>query len=165
MRRWYVVHSQPNGEARATFNLERQGFPVYLPRYLATRRHARRTARIPRPLFPRYLFVQLDPNCDRWRSVNGTYGVAYLVTHGSTPLAVPEGVVETIAAREDAEGVVELDQPTFVSGQRVEIVHGPMATKIGLFDHVADQERIVLLLNLLGRQVRVTLPHVAVLAA
>ncbi len=30
--RWYVVHTQPNGEARADLNLRRQGFATYLPR-------------------------------------------------------------------------------------------------------------------------------------
>ena len=40
--RWFVAHTQPNAEARAVLNLERQGFATYLPRYLKRRRHARR---------------------------------------------------------------------------------------------------------------------------
>ena len=36
-RRWYVVHTQPNGEARADLNLRRQGFATYLPRYARRR--------------------------------------------------------------------------------------------------------------------------------
>ena len=40
--RWYVVQTQVNGEARAAQNLMRQGFEIYLPRYLKRRRHARK---------------------------------------------------------------------------------------------------------------------------
>ena len=40
--RWYVVQTQVNGELKAAQNLVRQGFEVYLPRYLKRRRHARK---------------------------------------------------------------------------------------------------------------------------
>ena len=59
MRRWYVVHTQPQGESRAKANLERQGYEVYLPRCRKWRRHARRAEIVAAPLFPRYLFVRL----------------------------------------------------------------------------------------------------------
>ena len=66
MSRWYVVHTQANGEERARANLERQGFEVYLPRYLKHRRHARRTGPVRRPLFPCYLFVRFDRARTPW---------------------------------------------------------------------------------------------------
>ena len=74
--RWYVVHTQVLGEDRADLNLRRQGFETYLPRYLRTRRHARRVETVARPLFPRYLFVAMDVARDRWRAVQSTFGVA-----------------------------------------------------------------------------------------
>ena len=69
MRLWYVVHTQPQGEARAKANLERQGYEVYLPRCRKWRRHARRADIVAAPLFPRYLFLRLDISCERWRPV------------------------------------------------------------------------------------------------
>ena len=75
MKRWYVVHTRPNGELRAAHNLERQGFKTYLARYIKERRHARKVERIQQPLFPRYVFVNLDTDTDRWRSILGTFGV------------------------------------------------------------------------------------------
>ena len=38
--RWYVVQTQANGEAKAAEHLRRQGYEIYLPRYLKRRRHA-----------------------------------------------------------------------------------------------------------------------------
>ncbi len=165
MKRWYVVHTQQNGEARAVLNLKRQGFETYMPRHIKQRRHARRTERVPRPLFPRYIFVRLDLDQDRWRSVYGTFGVSHLISHGNEPVPVPEGIVEDIRAHENSDGFVELDLPEFESGQKVEVVEGPMTMHTGLFQHMADNRRVVLLLELLGRSVRVTIPRAAVVAA
>ena len=165
MKHWYVVHTQPNGEARATFNLERQGFHVYLPRCLTKRRHARRAEWVQRPLFLRYLFVHIDPECDRWRSINGTFGVNYLIAQEDAPLSVPNSVIEALKSRENDSGLVVPEPTSLRPGQRVEILNGPMAMHIGLFHRMSDNERVVLLLNLLGREVSVTIPYAAVSAA
>jgi transcriptional antiterminator RfaH len=63
--RWYVVHAQPNAEAKVVSHLRNQGFRPYLPRYRKRRRHARRVEDVAAPLFPRYLFVSLDVEAER----------------------------------------------------------------------------------------------------
>src|SRR5690349_20642365 len=75
-RRWYAVQCLSNREGGAAAHLENQNFPVFLPRRRKTCRHARRIETVLVPFFPGYLFVTLDLSKDRWRSVNGTYGVA-----------------------------------------------------------------------------------------
>ncbi len=75
MVRWYAVRTQPNQEARAEHQLQRQGFATFLPRIGKSVRHARKLRQVRAPLFPGYLFVQLDLTRDRWRAVNSTYGV------------------------------------------------------------------------------------------
>lgn len=166
MNRWYVVHTQIHGEGRAQFNLERQNFEVYLPKYRKYRRHARRVEPVGRPLFPRYLFVRFDLERTRWRVINGTVGVAHLVSHGDRPVAVPDQVVDAVKARHDDEGLVVLHPPqSFHPGQKLEIVDGPFAWHSGLFQRLNDNERVVLLLDLLGRQVSVTVAPEVVAAA
>src|ERR1700755_204170 len=93
---WYVVQTQANGEFRAAENLRRQGFEVYLPRYLKRRRHARRVETVAAPLFPSYLFVAIDMATQRWLSIQSTVGVARLVCDGDRPAAVPPHVIETL---------------------------------------------------------------------
>ena len=39
---WYVVQTHAIAEMKASMHLGRQGFEVYLPRFLKRRRHARR---------------------------------------------------------------------------------------------------------------------------
>ena len=161
--RWYVVHTQPHHEVRADVNLRRQGFATYLPRYLRTRRHARRTDTVARPLFPRYLFVTLDLARDRWRAIQSTFGVANLVQAGDEPLTVPSGVVEDIRLREDSDGFVALGlAPGIGPGSRIRLIDGIFEDARGVLERVADDRRVAILLELLGREVRVFVPAASV---
>jgi transcriptional antiterminator RfaH len=164
--RWYVVQTQVNGEARAAENLRRQGYETYLPRYLKRRRHARKVDFIAKPLFPRYMFVAIDVATQRWRSVQSTVGVSRLVTNGDEPAAVPEGVVCALRAREDTKGLVKMEAgPAFAPGDKVRVLAGAFMDNAGLFDGMADHDRVSILLDMLGRQVRVVLDADLVAAA
>jgi transcriptional antiterminator RfaH len=162
---WLVVRTQPCAEEKAQSHLVNQGFVPYLPRYRRRVVHARRARMVLRPLFPAYLFVRFDPARTRWRSINGTVGVRYVLTDGERPRCVPERVVQEIVAREDETGAVTLNGPSLVRGQEVRLVDGPMADVCGIFEQVHDSERVLLLLTLLGRSVRVVVPASAVAAA
>lgn len=159
MTTWYVVYTHPSAEVKAAQNLERQGFRTYLPRYRKRRRHAGRTEMVLRPLFPRYVFVTVDLLQDRWRAILSTFGVSDLLRHGSQPTPVPEGIVDTLKARE-TDGVVT--EPSIAErlkiGDRVELIGGAFAQMICSFQGMADTERVVVLLDLLGRQVRAVVP-------
>jgi transcriptional antiterminator RfaH len=164
--RWYVVQTQVNGEARAAENLRRQGYETYLPRYLKRRRHARKVDFTAKPLFPRYMFVAIDMKAQRWRSIQSTSGVSRLVTNGDVPAVVPEGVVRELKMREDAKGFVKLDTiSAFTPGDKVRVLAGAFMDNAGLFNGVADHNRVSILLDMLGRQVRVVLDPDLVAAA
>ena len=107
---WYAAHTHARDEVKAMLHLRRQGFEVYLPQHLKRRRHARRTDWVPSPLFPRYLFVRMDPEGVRWRAINSTIGVSYLVCNGDRPSPVPPGIVEEIFARTDDDGMVQVSR-------------------------------------------------------
>jgi transcriptional antiterminator RfaH len=137
-------------------HLKNQGFAVYLPRYLKRRRHARRTDWVAMPLFPRYLFVGMDLLRARWRAIRSTVGVADLVCSGGRPAPVPSVVLDAIRAREDGRGLVSLaDAGRFARGDKVRIAEGAFSGLVALFECMSDEDRVVLLLDLLGRQVRV----------
>jgi transcriptional antiterminator RfaH len=164
--RWFVAHTQPNAEAKAVAHLHRQGFDVYWPRYLKRRRHARKIETVAAPLFPRYVFVAVDLAAQRWRSICSTVGVARLVCNGEDPAAVPDGVVAALRGREDVSGFIKLDSRTgFRPGEKVRVLDGAFSSCLGLFEGMADRERIAILLDLLGRKVRVVLDADLVAAA
>jgi transcriptional antiterminator RfaH len=147
-------------------HLVRQGFDVYLPRYLKRRRHARKVETIAAPLFPRYLFVAVDMAAQRWRSIHSTIGVARFVSSGDEPTAVPEGIVEGLKSREDPNGFVKLDcRPRLHLGDQIRVLEGAFADCLGLFEGFSERERVTILLDLLGRKVRVVLDSELVAAA
>lgn len=163
---WYVVQTQVNAEAKAARNLVRQGFEIYLPRYLKRRSHARKIEKVAAPLFPRYLFVQIDMATQRWRSIQSTFGVSHLVTNGSDPAPVAREVLRMLRAKEDKAGFVLMDsRPSFAVGEKVKILAGAFTDVVGLFDGLGDRERVAVLLDLLGQKVRVSMDMDMIVAA
>lgn len=156
-RRWYAVQTQPHKEAFAAENLERQRFPAFLPRIRKTVRHARRQRTVLAPLFPRYLFVALDLSRDRWRSVNGTFGVNALVTDGTRPLPVPQGLVEHLMSAADHFGALDLSD-SLVPGQKVRFLNGPLSDMMGELLALDDAGRARILVEFLGSQRKVIAP-------
>ena len=160
---WCAVHTHALAESKAAFHLRRQGFAVFLPRYRKRRRHARRVEMVPAPLFPRYLFVALDPEETRWRPILSTVGVCDLVRFGARPAAISSEIIAAIRAREDEEGYVATTRIADLrTGEPVRIVAGPLSDVDALFECVDDNDRVTLLLELLGRRVRVHVPAQAV---
>jgi transcriptional antiterminator RfaH len=165
-RGWYVVHTRPHAETKASVHLVRQGFGIYVPRFLKQRRHARRIEKVAAPLFPGYLFVAIDPSTQRWLAIDSTAGVARLVRDGDRPAPVPDGVVAALKDREDADGFVQLiRRPRFSPGDRIRVVGGALCDYHGLYEGMNARERVAILLDLLGRKVRVVLDSEIIEAA
>jgi len=161
--RWYLVHTRPNSERKAEFNLEAQGFKTFLPQIERTVRHARRLTTVRRPLFPRYLFVRLDIGQDRWLCVNGTIGVTRLFTQEGRPVAVPFGIVETLLAHSDA-GLTRLDH-SLAEGQRVRILSGPLANFTATVLRLNARHSVDVLLEIMGAAVSVSVDRRALAPA
>jgi transcription antitermination factor NusG len=162
--RWYVVQTLPCRETMACMQLEAQGFRTFLPRYAKTIRHARRLTTVSAPFFPRYLFVVLDLGRDRWRSVNGTKGVARLLMAGDRPIPLPAGVVEGLAAQCGVDGNMRLGEDLSI-GQCIKILKGPFAELLGRLIRIDDGGRVQVLLRLLGGDVRVSMSRQALMPA
>jgi transcription elongation factor/antiterminator RfaH len=155
--RWYVARTQPHREIQAMRHLQNQSFRVFLPRYLKSRRHGRKFETVLAPLFPRYMFIMLDLNRERWRSVNGTLGVDRLLMRRGIPECVPHGLVEQLANAATEEGVVRCLQ-SLAAGETVRVVAGPFADFIGRLEQLDDHDRVRVLLDILGGKIPVTVP-------
>jgi transcriptional antiterminator RfaH len=157
-KRWYLVHTHPCSENRAAMHLRRQGFEICFPRYLKSRRHARRVETVAAPLFPRYIFVAVDLTDQRWQSIQSTVGVTRLVCRGDNPAEVPHFVINDLNCRLDDRGFVHFEQNTsYKLGEKIRVLDGAFSTCFGLFERITDSERVIILLDLLGRRVRVEL--------
>jgi transcription elongation factor/antiterminator RfaH len=156
--RWYVAYTQPHKEAAAFMHLTEQGFRSFLPRQLKNVRHARKMRTILAPVFPRYMFVILNLDRDRWLSVNGTRGITRLIMVAGWPVPVPPGVVETLVASADPAGKIKL-APGVVKGAKVRLLAGPFADSLGVIERLDEAGRVSLLLRIMNREVRVATTH------
>ncbi len=147
MRAWYLIYSKPQQERLALENLERQGYPSYLPLIRNRRRRKGRYVPIIEPMFPRYLFVHLSDETDNWGPIRSTIGVANLVRFGMQAARVPDSLIEMMEQR-DEEGVQTLAPPVLEPGDQVRIVEGVMAGYEAIFQARTGKERVVLLLQL-----------------
>ena len=162
--RWFLVHTQPKSERKAELNLGAQGFRTYLPQILKTIRHARELRTVRAPLFPRYLFVALDLERDRFLSLRSTFGVSRLLTcRDGRPVPVPTGIVESLVEQSDGN-LTRLDAG-LVKGQCVRILSGPFAELIGTLERLDEAGRVQVLLELMGTAVPVSLHRSALAPA
>jgi len=162
--RWYVVKCQGSRESAASAHLRNQGYRVFLPCHQRNRRHARKIETALFPFFPGYLFVQLDISRERWRSINGTYGVSYLLMHGEAPAPVPVGIVEALRERFNENGVLT-DSLELKAGQLVRIMNGALADFVGKLQKQDSAERVRVLLEIMGGEVSVVVPRAIVAPA
>lgn len=158
MKSWFVVRTKTGVEDRAAWHLGNQGFEAYLPRYRKQVRHARKTQNVLRPVFPGYLFVRIDMEQQRWRAINGTVGVISLVGVGGSPSLLADTIIDTIRASEDKTGAITLARQDLQKGDLVRVREGAFADHVALLEEVCDAKRVILLLDLMGREVRVTAP-------
>ena len=156
--RWYAVQCLSHREFAAAAHLHNQSFEVFLPRRRKVRRHARRVETILVSFFPGYLFVSFDLSRDRWRSINGTHGVASLVMQGDYPAPVPVGVVEALRESCDEMSIIQW-RPKIAPGEPVRVLAGPFSDMIGELDRLEGPGRVRVLLDIMGGRIPAVLPR------
>lgn len=157
VQRWYLVHTKPQKETVAERNLQRQGYETYLPLIQQPRRRRGRWIEMIEPLFSRYLFIHLRPGYDDIRSIRYTIGVRDLVRFTEEPAIVPDQIVQSLRDTADPKsGLHYLKGPVLKPGSKVTIDSGPFAGLKAIFLAETGQERAVVLLEMLGRENRIT---------
>lgn len=151
MVRWYAIQTKPRQEETALIHLQRQGYPCHLPRIRERRLIRRRPVSIAVALFPGYLFAQLDLVRQNIAPIRSTRGVIGLVRFGQAPAPLPEGFVESLHEQDEAPGQEALD---WRAGEALEVTEGPFAGLRAIFAARDGAERVIVLMELLGRTQR-----------
>lgn len=112
--------------------------------FRAGRRRQRRVS-----LFPGYVFIEFENQPARWRAVNGTLGVKYLMMQNEKPALLPESIVETLRANLDEDGTVARHR-FLAPGDKAAVIIGPLANQIGKLLEIDANGRVKILLELLS---------------
>lgn len=156
---WFVAQLRPQGLARAQVHLTNQGFSHFAPELQATTLRAGMIRQTRKPLFPGYLFVSFDPTVRGWSAISSTRGIVRLIgstPHNPTPL--PDALMAGLQARCDATGLL-LPPPDLNIGDRIRVLSGPFSDLVTTIEELPSAQRIGVLIDLMGRQVKTSLPR------
>jgi transcriptional antiterminator RfaH len=157
MQNWYLVYTKPRQEQLALENIARQGYTCFLPQLPEEKVVRGVLCAEQRPLFPRYLFVQLDTDMNgrSWAPIRSTTGVSRLVSFGHQPAKVANDLVSLIDER--CNSGVHKVKPLFQPGERLSITQGPFAGVEAIFKETNAERRIMVLIELMSRTVTLEL--------
>lgn len=157
---WYVAQTRPRQEAVAELNLQRQDFTCYLPRFTRRKRVRGHWQSVTEPLFPGYIFVNLDLTQGHIAPLFSTKGIKTLVRFGLQYQPFPDAGIDYLRQQEmlqtktDDEG---LPLP-FREGDAVRILDGPLAGLQGVYQCTRGQDRVLVLIHILGAEKPVEVP-------
>jgi len=158
MLNWYVVHTKPRQEQRALENLEAQGYQCYLPFIQIEKIRRQKLTLEQEPLFARYLFIELDASSGgkSWSPIRSTLGVSKLVAFGNEPIKVATQLIKLL--RQDVQPLAGQRIALHTSGDRVLIKDGPFAGLEAVYEMSDGEARAMVLIKLLSKTTRLTLP-------
>jgi transcriptional antiterminator RfaH len=154
MSYWCAARLQPGHERYALHCLAVLGYTTYFPRVRGRRISGSRKITLNPSLFPGYCFVTIEL---QWHAARWAPGTLGLVMSGGLPVRVPDTAIAEIRSRE-RNGLVVLPKPPGPRpGTTVRILRGPLEGHRGLYAGMRSQERVLVLLALLGGEQRVVL--------
>lgn len=149
---WYAAYTFAHHEKRVTQQLQERRIQSFLPTYVSVRRWKDRRKRLELPLFPSYVFVQV--NEQNRLDLLRLPGVLGLVCFQGRPAPVANAEIENLR-RGQLEGIVVHPHPYLKVGRKVRVRSGSMAGVEGVLVRMRDRARVVLSISILQRSVSV----------
>ena len=156
-KEWFILQFKSNSHYQAKKNLTRQGFEVFLPLHDTTSRKLSRFINTSKPLFPGYMFIRFNRAESKWYKINNTYGVSRLITFNSILKSIPTSFVDSLMNRYDLSGKL-LPIQKLKKGDQVEVLKGPFANFIATVEKYEADQRVWILMDLMGRKAKVMTP-------
>jgi transcription antitermination factor NusG len=158
---WSCAQTRPRAEPLAIRNLRRQRFRAFYPFLLVRNRFHRLTVM---PVFPSYVFVELDDAVPNWSPINSTLGVRRLLTqlvkHSEYRRPANVGFAEDlrrlrIRSSLDAVAPAEESEGCLPPGTVVRVRRGPFAERVALVS-LSSAARVKLLLEFFNREISIS---------
>jgi transcriptional antiterminator RfaH len=156
-KEWFILQFKANSHHLAAKNLNRQGFETFLPLHETTSRRLSRFINTSKPLFPGYMFIRFDKAESEWHKINNTYGVSRLITFNSLLKSIPTSFVDNLMMRYDLSGKL-LPIKKLKKGDQVTVIKGSFANFIATVEKYEADQRIWILMDLMGRKTKIQTP-------
>jgi transcription antitermination factor NusG len=149
---WYAVYTSANHEKRVAEQFAVRGIEHFFPQYESVRKWKDRRKCLQLPLFPGYVFVQIE--LTKRLCVLQVPGVARLVGFDGQPAPVPEGDLRRV--REFlAQGFRAEPHRILKVGRRVRVKGGPLVGMEGIVARRKNGHKLVISFDLIQQAVAV----------
>ncbi len=147
---WYVLSIKAHKEQPVQRYLRNNRIETYSPTIRVN--PVKRRSRSTRPLFPGYMFVNIDLDREgenRLRWIPGTRG---LVRFGDQPASVPENTIRELRRQVKTINSTVIEPERLHRGDRVRIINGLFKGYEAIFDaHLSGKDRVQVLLAFLSQ--------------
>ena len=144
MKKWYLLKTKPRQEKIALANLENQEYDSYCPYATINNKIV--------VLFPGYLFIYLDETFDNWGPIRSTKGILNFVRFGLSYAKISNKIIDFIKENEFNTSQKLKYLNDFKTGDKVQITEGVFKNCVAIFKSFKSDERVILLMNLMGQQ-------------
>ena len=147
---WVLIYTKARQEIIANENLQKQGFKTFLPLIAETNKN--NTFKSLVPVFPRYVFAQINLGLANWSSIKSSYGVNRIVMFGEKFTSIPDNIIDLIQGKLNIEGIYKknISRVDFQKGDSLTIKEGSFAGIDAIFLSNKSKDRVRLLLKLLN---------------
>ena len=157
-KKWFIVQIKPNSYHSATQNLERQGFKTFLPKMEITQRQENKFLVKNVYVFPGYMFVGFDPHIISWTKINSTYGVSKILAFNKKPSEISSDLILELKTRYEINSN-SMQRKELQKGDAIKLNKGPFAELIAKFESLDKNNRIWVLLEVMGGHRRIRLQN------
>ena len=146
---WLLVATKPRAELQAKTQLERQRYAVCLPTLTLRKRKRGVWQQVTEAMFPGYVFVGVVLGVDDITPVRSTVGCLQVVRFGGQLVPLPQSVMNTLLSYEQTPLNAT---KSFSAGERLRVEEGPFQGLEAVFDKPRGQDRVQVLVTVLGSQ-------------
>ena len=155
MKYWHLLMTKPREDERAESHLLNQDYELFRPMIRQFKIQGGKQVAVTEPLFPRYLFIRLDDVIGNWSKIRSTRGVAKMVRFTDMPAKVPDSLIEELRSQCIEDNIIDTTKYrpfVFEKGDEIEITDGSFRGLKAIIKAQVAEDRVLLLLNLLGKE-------------
>ena len=153
---WIVAKIKPNQDKIALINLKRQNFEFFQPTFKTMLRMQNKFKEIIKLVFPGYIFIAIHLEEKNWHKINNTRGISRIIAFGNEIPLIRCELIKELKYRFSLNNSPKTTD-LFEIGMNAEITNGPFAQLSGKIDEIDTDQRIWILLDILGTQTRVSI--------
>lgn len=155
---WYALQHKPTQGDRALAHLQNQDIACFYPKISVEKiKNGKRASKL-EPLFPGYLFINLEQTDPKWAKLRSTRGVIRVVAFANKPAAIPDDIIEHVKSSLSTVS----EQGGIKCGQSVQLSEGPFEGINAIFQSYDGEERAIVLISFMQKQQRVKVPVSAI---